>query len=60
MIGIHDLVQEFWRTSIDGADGEPIYAMSRLHKILGLCLEVCFLATVNLPDKTSMLTNPDF
>ena len=42
MTDIHDLVQEFWRTSTDGADGEPIFAMCRLHKILGRCLEVCF------------------
>ena len=61
MTDIHDLVQEFWRTSTDGADGESIFAMYRLHNILGRCLEVCFLATaVNLPDKTSMLTNSDF
>ena len=42
MTDIHDLVQEFWRTSTDGADGESIFAMCRLHKILGRCLEVCF------------------
>ena len=39
---IHDLIQEFWRTSTDGADGEPIFAMCRLHKIFGQSLEVCF------------------
>ena len=60
MTDIHEFVQEFWRTSTDGADGEPIYAMCHLNGILGQCLKVCFfLATdVNLPDKTSMLTNP--
>ena len=42
MTDIHDLVQEFWRTSTDGADGESIIAMCRLHKILGRYLEVCF------------------
>ena len=42
MTDINDLVQEFWRTSTDGADGEPIFAMRRLHDILRRCLEVCF------------------
>ena len=65
MTDIHDLVQEFWSTSTDGADGESIIAMCRLNEILGWCLKVCFfgdcrLSAVNLPDKISMLTNPDF
>ena len=42
MTDIHDLVQEFWRTSTDGADGESIIAMCRLNEILGQCLKVCF------------------
>jgi hypothetical protein len=44
MADINDLVQEFWRTSIDGTDasGESIFAMRRLHGILRRCLEVCF------------------
>ena len=42
MTDIYELVQEFWRTSTDGADGEPIFAMRRLYEILRRCLEVCF------------------
>ena len=42
MTDIHDLVQEFWGTSTDGADGESIIAMCSLNEILGRCLEVCF------------------
>ena len=42
MTDIHDLVQEFWRTSTDGADGESIIAMCRLNEILEECLKVCF------------------
>ena len=42
MTDIDDLVQEFWRTSTDGADGESIFAMCRLNEILGYCLVVCF------------------
>ena len=39
---IKDLVQEFWRTSIDEVNGESIFAMRRLHEILRQGLEVCF------------------
>ena len=42
MTDIHDLVQEFWRTSTDGADGESVIAMCHLNEILELCLKVCF------------------
>jgi hypothetical protein len=42
MADINDLLQEFWRTSTDGTDGESIFAMRRLHEILQQCLEVCF------------------
>ena len=42
MTDINDLVQEFWRTSIDGADRESIFAMRRLDEILRRCSEVCF------------------
>ena len=42
MTDICDLVQEFWTTSTDGADGESIIAMYRLNEILGHCLKVCF------------------
>ena len=42
MKDIHDLVQEFWRTSSDEVNGESIFAMRRLHEILRRCLEVCF------------------
>ena len=43
---INDLVQEFWRTSSDGAFGASFFAMRRLHDILQMCfgvLEVCFV-----------------
>ena len=49
MTDIHDLVQEFWRTSTDGADGESIIAMSRLNEILGRRLEVCFFGNCRRP-----------
>ena len=42
MTDIHDLVQEFWRTSTDGADKKSYIAIRRLHEILGRCLKVCF------------------
>ena len=45
MTVINDLVQEFWRTSTDGTDGESLLAMHRLFEILQQCLdssEVCF------------------
>jgi hypothetical protein len=42
MTDINDLVQEFWRTSTDGTDGESIIVMRRLHEILRRFLEVCF------------------
>ena len=41
MKDINDLMQEFWRTPIDGAQGESIFAMRRLHEILR-SLDVCF------------------
>ena len=34
MTDINDLVQEFWRTSSDGAVGESLVEMRRLHEIL--------------------------
>ena len=40
MTNFNDLVQEFWRTSTDEVNGESIFAMRRLHKILGQCFEV--------------------
>jgi hypothetical protein len=49
MTDINDLVQEFWRTRIDGTDGNSIFAMRRLFKILRKCfdnLEVCFYISV--------------
>lgn len=45
MADINDLVQDFWMTSSDGADGEAYIAMHRLLEILQECfdiLEVCF------------------
>ena len=45
MTVINDLVQEFWRISTDGTDGESLLAMHRLFEILQKCLdssEVCF------------------
>ena len=40
MTDINDLVQEFWRTSTDGVDGESIFAMRRLHEILQVCFDI--------------------
>ena len=48
MTDINDLVQEFWRASIDGANGEHIFAMCRLREILQRCLDVRFFC--DLPD----------
>ena len=44
MTDINDLVQEFCKTSNDGAQavGVSFFAMRRLFKILQQCLEVCF------------------
>ena len=45
MTDIHDLVQEFWRTSSDGAIGASFFAVRRLFENLRRCfyiLEVCF------------------
>jgi hypothetical protein len=45
MADINDLVQDFWRTSSDGADGESYLSMRRLLHVLQECfhtLEVCF------------------
>lgn len=45
MTDINDLVQEFWRTSSDGAIGASFFEMFRLLEILknGFnCLKVCF------------------
>ena len=39
MADINDLVQEFWRTSSDGAVGAPFYEMRRLLEILQRCIE---------------------
>ena len=43
MTDINDVVEEFWRTSSDGAIGASFFAMRRLHEILQRCLEVCLL-----------------
>ena len=41
MTDINDLVQEFWRTSSDGAVGAALFEMRRLYEILEKCyLEV--------------------
>ena len=45
MTDINDLVQEFWRSSSDGAVEASFFAMRRLLEILQGCfdiLEVCF------------------
>ena len=42
MTDIHDLVEEFWRTSTDEVNEESILAMRCLHEILQRCLKVCF------------------
>jgi hypothetical protein len=45
MTDINDLVQEFWRTSRDGAVGASFFAMRRLFGILKDCydnMNVCF------------------
>ena len=45
MSNINDLVQEFWRTSSDGAVGASFFAMHRLLEILQRCSDifnVCF------------------
>ena len=36
---INDLVQEFWRIATNGTDGESIFAMRRLFKILEKSLD---------------------
>ena len=52
MTDIDDLVQDFWRTSGDGAVGASFFAMRRLLEIIQQCLKVCsdiisVLATVD-------------
>ena len=54
MTDINDLVQEFWRTSRDGAVRVSFFAMRRLFEILQRCfviLEVCFdiISVLRLP-----------
>ena len=51
MTDINDFVQEFWRTSRDGADGVSVFAMRRLLGILQKCYSnVCFdIAFLRLP-----------
>ena len=59
MADINDLVQDFWRTSSDGADGEAYIAMRRLLEILQECFDIfevsfdniSFCAAVDLADK---------
>jgi hypothetical protein len=55
MTDVNGLVQEFWRTSIDGADGESIIAMRRLLKILHVCFDnnsiFATVTAVDLADK---------
>ena len=43
MTDINNLVQEFWRTSNDGADGAPFFEMRRLLEILQNISDVCVL-----------------
>jgi hypothetical protein len=43
MADINDFVQEFWRTSSDGADGAPFFEMRRLLEIFQIILNVCFV-----------------
>ena len=69
MTDINDLVQEFWRTSSDGAVGASFFEMRRLLEILQECfdnLEVCFdiipvfATAVDLADKNlQMPANPN-
>ena len=40
MTDFNDFVQEFLRTSNEGADGASLFEMRRLHEILEECLEV--------------------
>ena len=42
MTDICSLVQEFWRTSTDGAVGVSFFAMHRLFEILQVCYDVLF------------------
>ena len=68
MTDINDLVQEFWRTSSDGAVGASFFAMHRLYNILKECFQfnrseapVCFdiisvFATVNFADKNLQIS----
>jgi hypothetical protein len=57
MADINDLVQEFWKTSSDGAVGVSLVAMRRLFEILQKCSKVCFniifvfVTAVDLADK---------
>ena len=45
MTDIKNLVQEFWRTSSDGADGAPFFEMRRLLEILQNISDVHFVIT---------------
>jgi hypothetical protein len=54
MRDINNLVQEFWRTSSDGAVGAPFSEMRQLLEILQVCsdnFEVCFdiVSVLRLP-----------
>ena len=57
MMGVNDLVQEFWKTSSDRAVGASFFEMRRLFEILQKCfdnLEVrVFVTAVDLADETN-------
>jgi hypothetical protein len=49
MTDINDLVQEFWRTSSDGAVGATFFAMGRLLKILQECFNISEVFLILFP-----------
>ena len=53
MTDINGLVEEFWKTSNNGAVGVSFFAMRRLFKILEVCFDIIsvFATAVDLADK---------
>ena len=58
MTDINDLVQEFWRTSSEGAVGESFFEMRRLYEILEVYLKVSLYSSVFALPSTWLIIIP--
>ena len=63
MADISNLVQEFWKTSSDGADGAPSFEMRRLLEIVQNISDVCFVIVsvfASFTDKNLQMANSNY